>query len=232
MKFPPALAPHQTTLLGYGALLSESSSRLTFPHLTNFRHVRVHGVRRVFAHPHLFLIGEGLADPSSTLQLASLSAEPAPDGVGFVAAAFDVVLDDGQRTAFLRREPEYSIGTVPFVPLSGGEDDVGGGEGEGVICLASRDVDLDPALVPLPLPHGIDTVWHWPHDSGLLPLDFYLRHCLLAVEGGGSKAAYESFLKDTYLADRTTTLGEYLEVHGGEVMESRPPSYLVERYSG
>lgn len=33
MKFPQALQPSRVTLLGYGALLSESSTRLTFPHL-------------------------------------------------------------------------------------------------------------------------------------------------------------------------------------------------------
>ena len=32
--------------------------------------------RRVFAHPHIFLITRGLVDPAQTLQLASLSAEP------------------------------------------------------------------------------------------------------------------------------------------------------------
>eukprot|EP00555_Chaetoceros_dichaeta_P002904 CAMPEP_0198251422 /NCGR_PEP_ID=MMETSP1447-20131203/2264_1 /TAXON_ID=420782 /ORGANISM="Chaetoceros dichaeta, Strain CCMP1751" /LENGTH=224 /DNA_ID=CAMNT_0043936437 /DNA_START=52 /DNA_END=726 /DNA_ORIENTATION=+ len=224
MKFPPALQPSQVTLLGYGALLSEPSSRLTFPHLTNFRHVRVRGMRRVFGHPHLFLVGEGFADPSETLKLASLSAEPASNDISFVAAAFDVTLDDTQRTDFIRREPEYKIGTTEFYSL---EDNAELAGEEGVICLASRDVDLDPKMNT----SGMESVWHWPHDSGLLPFNFYLRHCLLAVQSAGG-VAYESFLQDTYLADRTTTLAAYLDEHGEEVMASRPPSHLASRYSG
>ena len=45
-----------TTIIGYGALLSERSSRLTFPNLVNFRYVKIKGYRRVFRHPHLFLL--------------------------------------------------------------------------------------------------------------------------------------------------------------------------------
>jgi hypothetical protein len=182
-------------------------------------------MRRVFAHPHLFLLGEGVVDFPKTLKIASLSAEPAPSDVSFVAAAFDVVLDDPQREAFLRREPEYKIEKISFYAL---ED--GGAEsealGEGVICLASSDADID-----VKKPDSIKTVWNWPRDSGLLPLSMYLRHCLLAVEKAGG-SAYESFLNDTYLVNRQTTLAEYLAKHGEEVMSSRPPLHLEARFSG
>ena len=192
---------------------------------TNFRHVRVKSMRRVFAHPHLFLIGEGLVDFPNTLKVASLSAEPAPPDVSFVVAAFEVTLDDPQREAFIRREPEYKITTTPFYAI----DDEDGSEaiGEGVICLASTDTDIDHITKP----ESIETVWNWPHDSGLLPFSLYLRHCLLAVEKAGG-AAHESFLKDTYLVDRKTTLAEYLDEHGEEVMSSRPPPHLKNRFSG
>eukprot|EP00192_Tetraselmis_astigmatica_P014820 CAMPEP_0117685374 /NCGR_PEP_ID=MMETSP0804-20121206/21698_1 /TAXON_ID=1074897 /ORGANISM="Tetraselmis astigmatica, Strain CCMP880" /LENGTH=147 /DNA_ID=CAMNT_0005496627 /DNA_START=574 /DNA_END=1018 /DNA_ORIENTATION=- len=87
------------TILAYGALLSERSARLTFPYLQNFRlarvsHLpvpaelqlaRVSGLRRVFAHPHLFLISQEVLDPSKTLRIASLSAEMCDHpGSGFV----------------------------------------------------------------------------------------------------------------------------------------------------
>eukprot|EP00536_Pseudo-nitzschia_multiseries_P012856 jgi/Psemu1/209806/e_gw1.512.6.1 len=228
MKFPAALQPSRVTLLGYGALLSESSSRLTFPDLSNFRHVRVKCMRRVFAHPHLFLLGEKIVDYPNTLKIASLSAEPAPADVSFVAAAFEVNLDDSQREAFLRREPEYKIETTPFYALDDGEDaSASKAIGEGVICLASKDTDIDLTQMP----DGMKTVWDWPRDSGLLPFNMYLRHCLLAVEKAGG-AAHQSFLSDTYLADRTTTLAEYLEECGEEVMSSRPPPYMANRFSG
>jgi hypothetical protein len=234
MSFPPALQPSQVTLLGYGALLSESSSRLTFPHLTNFRHVRVKGMRRVFGHPHLFLIREGLVDPLKTLKLASLSAEPASSDISFVVAAFDVTLDDAQRINFLQREPEYKIVTTPYYALLELEDNNSdqpqpAAAGEGVICVASQDIDL-VMEVPYSL-QKLGGVWHWPRNSGLLPANVYLRHCLLATRKIGG-VAYDSFLQDTYLADRTTTLAAYLEEHGEEVMASLPPSHLATRFGG
>ena len=182
-------------------------------------------MRRVFAHPHLFLLGEGIAEYPDTLKIASLSAEPAPPDVSFVAAAFEVTLDDSQREAFLSREPEYNIDTTQFYAL----EDKDGSEalGEGVICLASTDTDIDLTRKP----DSIRTVWNWPLDSGLLPFSLYLRHCLLAVEKAGG-AAHQSFLKDTYLVDRQTTLAEYLDEHGDEVMRSRPPLHLEDRFSG
>ena len=70
--FPESLTGEgPTTILAYGALLSERSSRLTFPDLTNFRLVRVRGLRRVFSHPHVFLIAQNVIDPSDlALRLA------------------------------------------------------------------------------------------------------------------------------------------------------------------
>lgn len=183
-------------------------------------------MRRVFAHPHLFLLGENIVDYPNTLKIASLSAEPAPTDVSFVAAAFEVVLDDPQREAFLRREPEYKIDTTPFYAIDSGDE---GSEalGEGVICLASKDSDIDLSKKPA----DMESVWGWSRDSGLLPFSMYLRHCLLAVEKAGGPA-YESFLQDTYLVDRQTTLAEYLEREGEEVMNSLPPAYLEQRFSG
>ena len=234
--FPAALQPSRVTLLGYGALLSESSSRLTFPNLTNYRHVRVLGLQRVFAHPHLFLVKQGLVDPSKTLYLASLSVEPAGPESSLVVAAFDVTLDDKQRQQFVLREPEYDISTTAFYKLA--ESEIATtttpppAAGQGVICLASRrDADLTRMEIPFSLKEHPNGVWHWPKDSGLLPADIYLRHCLLAVQKAGGPA-YQSFLNDTYLADRVTTLADYLEQHGEQVMASRPPPHLATRFGG
>ena len=44
---PRGAAVAQTTILGFGSLLSEQSSRLTFPDLENFRLVRVPNYRRL-----------------------------------------------------------------------------------------------------------------------------------------------------------------------------------------
>ena len=234
---PPALSgPSQAvTLLGYGALLSESSSRLTFPDLSNFRHVHVKHHKRVFAHPHLFLIKEGLVDPMASLHLATLSAEPSDDdSSSFVVAAFDVVLTDEQRVDFVKREPEYDIVSTPYYDINCDDDGNYQPLGEGIICLASKDSNLRD----IDYLHAISTklkdkggIWHWPCDSGLLPANIYLRHCLFAVQKAGG-VAYSSFLEDTYLVDRKTTLEEYLEKHEDMVMSSRPPPHLATRFGG
>ena len=68
-------------------------------------------------------------------------------------------------------------------------------------------------------------------DSGLLPADLYLRHCLLAVE---KAHLVESFCQDTYLADRKTTLQAYLQDLNvyERVMNTRPPPELATRFGG
>ena len=230
MIIPPALisgSSQAVTLLGYGALLSESSSR--------FPHVRVKHHKRVFAHPHLFLIKEGLIDPMSSLHLATLSAEPSDDASSsFVVAAFDVMLTDEQRVDFVKREPEYDIVSTPYYDMNCDDDDDSEPLGNGIICLASKDCDLRD----IDHLHAISTrlkdkggIWHWPLDSGLLPANIYLRHCLLAVQKAGG-AANSSFLEDTYLVDRKTTLKEYLDEHEDMVMASQPPTYLATRFGG
>lgn len=86
-------------------------------------------------------------------------------------------------------------------------------------------------------PHfGSTSVWdEWGDDSGILPCPIYLRHCLLASRREDvCEEARESFLDETFLADRKTTLREYIEIDdkGKLVMETRPPRELEGRYSG
>ena len=265
-NFPEALLPSSTsseastttaaiTILGYGALLSKESSKLTFPNLTNFRYVKIQGYRRVFRHPHLFLLKQdGVFDDhdlTETLELASLSAEKVEDGdaeCSFIAAAFDVpTLTDEERRAFVAREPEYYITKVEYYDIN--DDEICLGD-NGIICLASTDENLSKDLLQIVSETAAkagekaeasssfqNTVWNWTKDSGLLPARIYLRHCLLSVEKtmAENPIAYESFLKDTYLIDRETTIKQYLDFPGvyDKIMyQSKPPEHLVSRYSG
>jgi hypothetical protein len=120
------------------------------------------------------------------------------------------------------REPEYKITSVPFYE----SDDSNKESGVGVICASAIDTEL--AFGP---PPGVSSIWHFPETSGLLPADVYLRHCLLAVKKVGGQAE-ASFLHDTHLVDRKTTLAEYLEHEFEQVMASRPPSELAVRFGG
>eukprot|EP00879_Flechtneria_rotunda_P033605 GHRR01037237.1.p2 GENE.GHRR01037237.1~~GHRR01037237.1.p2 ORF type:complete len:113 (+),score=17.23 GHRR01037237.1:165-503(+) len=74
--------------------------------------------------------------------------------------------------------------------------------------------------------HGIDRVW----CNDVLPCRVYLRHCVLAAQGFCPEA-YESFLDNTYLSDRTTTVREYL-LKNPDILEELPPPELIGRYSG
>lgn len=220
------------SILGFGSLLSERSSRMTFPDLQNFRLVRVPNYRRIFAHPTSIFFQRKIADLESK-QMASLSAEYCAGNVGFVAAVFDVsstnMMKDGVPSqAFLEREEEFDIIEVPY-------QDVDGETKRGILCAASTDEKYmqrwgKEHFVERYEQYGIDTIWHWRHDSDIKPCAVYLRHCYLAAKSMGDEC-FNSFLDDTYLVDRTTTLRQYME-HHPEVLDTRPPSELAERYCG
>ena len=214
------------TILGLGSLLSERSSRLTFPTLSNFRVGRLHGYRRVFAHSPSVFVTRGIAD-AATKQMASLSAEPCT-GASFAVTAFEVPDSGLGMEAFREREEEFELAMVDFV-------DSDGGVGRGMLCQASTDADYiarwgQSRFDELYTSVGLRTCWGWPRDSGLLPCATYLRHCALAAEKL-DPAAHASFLDETVLCDRVTTIREYLARHP-EVMTTLPPESLRERYSG
>ena len=186
----------------------------------------------------------------------------------FVVAAFDVTLTDAQRRAFLDREASYDIVTVPFYDINDSIVDINSRTattttttittreplGRGVICLKGKDDTCRELIQDLsarhPLIASYSSLWNWPHDCGLLPADLYLRHCLLAVEKASDGRALESFRHETYLADRTTRLEDYLlwkrridhpQDHDDDdddclvydnVMKCTPPPYLATRFGG
>ena len=64
----------------------------------------------------------------------------------------------------------------------------------------------------------------------MLPADVYLRHCVLSAQKAGHEA-YRSFLDDTLLCDRVTTLRQYLDANP-EIMNVQPPPGLESRFNG
>lgn len=161
--------------------------------------------------------------------------------------------------AFLEREEEFEISMVPYEELSSfgeavdcmGDATTSGSSSStrkrGVICCRSTDeayIDLwgEAHFQKQYTKHGVKTIWNWTRDSGLRPCPAYLRHCVLASWGadgeehpwssdGAGGRCYNSFLDDTYLVDRKTTIREYLKQHPS-VMTTEPPEYLKERYGG
>ena len=175
------------------------------------------------------------------MEISSLSVEyVSEDHPGFVASIFEVpndeiLLHDGKvvpSRAFLEREEEFDIVQVSYQELG---DNKNKNKNEGIICTRSTDeIYIDrwgmDHFEKQFKQYGIDTIWNWSHDSGMRPCAVYLRHCYLAAQGMGTEC-FNSFLDDTFLIDRTTTIREYLSQHG-EVLETTPPPELRERYSG
>lgn len=218
------------TILGLGSLLSERSARVTFPTLSNFRLVRVPGYRRIFAHTPSIFVQRGIAN-TVTLEMASLSAEPVAD-CSYVATAFEVDDEGRGMDAFREREEEFDLRMVHYTALDG---DTNSSIGLGMLCAASSDEQYVQQwgrnrFDDMYTRHGLDTIWGWAPDSGLRPCSVYLRHCALAAERLGP-VAHASFLDETYLCDRTTTIREYLAQHP-EVLSTEPPEALKERYGG
>jgi hypothetical protein len=226
------------TILGFGSLLSERSSRMTFPDLVNFRLGRVPNFRRVFGHPTSIFFQRGIAN-AETKEMSSLSAEPVEGYSGFICTVFEVpnkdMMEDGLPSqAFLEREEEFSIIEVPYMNLkeeSGTTETVK----KGILCVASTDEEYfkrwgSERFDDHFRKYGIEQIWGWSGDSGLKPCPVYMRHCYLAAQKMGDEC-FNSFLDDTYLVDRETTLRGYLEKYP-EVLDCSPPPELVERYSG
>lgn len=159
--------------------------------------------------------------------------------------------------AFREREEEFEIIMVPFEELNitvekevgnssssvisehdsviSSEVSVTSAKQMGILCTRSTDenyiklwgqdhFDLHYAK------YNIKTIWNWEKSSGLRPCRPYLRHCVLAAKRLGS-VCYDSFLDETFLVDRKTTIRQYLQEFK-EVMTTLPPPDLAERYGG
>ena len=228
------------TIIGFGSLLSEQSSRLTFPELSNFRLGRIPHYRRVFGHVASIFFQRGIAN-FDTLECSSLSAEYVSDDFpGFICTLFEVstegLMEDGVPShAFREREEEFNIITVPFLELDSSPSKCQQQQQQGLLCARSSD-DIYIRQWGQERYHrnyksyGIPTIWDWKEDSGLKPCSVYLRHCVLAAESMGSDC-FNSFLDETFLVDRQTTIREYLN-ENHQVMTKLPPPELVDRYRG
>ncbi|GAB5033971.1 Hypothetical protein NocV09_01600860 [Nannochloropsis oceanica] len=227
-----ALNAKPVTLIGFGSLLSETSSRMTFPQLVNFRLGRVQGYRRLFRHPAAIFFERGIALPASK-EYSSLSVEPVEgddsSSSGFVCSLFDVL--DFNVQNFVDREEEFAFTMAQYMELEG-EKRVG----QGLMCLATTDAHVEERWGEGYIKrkygvHGLNSIWEL--DSTILPCPVYLRHCVLSAgkKGGKEGLAYQSFVKETFLADRKTTIEEHL-IRRPDIMLMEPPASVLGRYSG
>lgn len=245
------IIPKTVTILGFGSLLSEKSAKTTFPNLQNFRLGKVHNYKRVFGHPASIFFQRGIAN-IQTKEMSSLSTEYC-QGSSFVCSVFEVSNENGEFSngnfadfspsmAFREREEEFEIIMVPYEELSSNvvsdvesDHSLSSNLLKGILCTRSTDekyIELwgDKRFQENYSKYNINTIWNWGIDSGLKPCGPYLRHCVLAAKNMGDEC-YQSFLNDTFLVDRKTTIREYLE-NNPVVMDTLPPPDLRERYGG
>jgi hypothetical protein len=204
--------------------------------LTNFRLGRVSNFRRVFSHPSSGFFKHGIAK-METLEIAAFSAEDCEGSPGFVVSVFEIPIENidditpnGVPRKLLEREASYDIVEVPF-------EDTGNtrGASHALMCVRSTDEifiekwgqeRFDKSFRH----YGIHSIWGWSKDSGIRPCPVYLRHCYLAAKSMGD-ICLNSFLDESYLVDRTTTIRQYLE-HYPDVLFVQPPPELAVRYNG
>ena len=178
------------TILGFGSLLSEKSSRTTFPTLSNFRLGKVLDHRRVFAHPASIFFQRGIAN-FDTLELSSLSVEY-EKGCSMICSVFEVP-NEGLFAAdapgenvipsqkFLEREEEFEITKVRYEDLQHGELK------EGIICRRSTDEAYikrwgEDRFKKNYIDYGINTIWGWTESSGIQPCVSSIVHFNLCIQ--------------------------------------------------
>ncbi|ERN04323.1 hypothetical protein AMTR_s00077p00192030 [Amborella trichopoda] len=215
------------SICGFGSLLSERSARSTFPELRNFRAAILRDFRRISAHTSAVFYDRGIANVD-TKEISSLSVEPCP-GEHLIVTVFE--LKKSEVASFMAREPEFryvavvpeGFDGIPFpypaaLCASYGNDE----EFFRKKCKGSHEIYYQY--------FGRLNIYKVFRED-ILPCRVYFRHCILSAKSL-SEAAYDNFLEHTFLADRKTTLREYLNGAGSGIMEEKPPESVTGRYDG
>ena len=192
------------TIIGFGSLLSEESARRTCPSLKNFRLGRVEHFVRAFNKVDSNC--EDFADKN----IASWAFVDMPGATSLVTL-FEIHADD--YPAFIRREADYDLRCISYIETE--TENVG----EGIACCAFDDdlqymeyLERHPIQKERYLSREFERyngpIWR----KDILPRNKYLAVCLEAARKLG-KHYVENILRQGYLADEKTTLGEYISRH-------------------
>ncbi|XP_072983262.1 uncharacterized protein [Typha latifolia] len=214
------------SICGFGSLLSEKSSRSTFPDLKNFRVGVLRGFRRVFAHVAPIFFDRGIAN-EETGEVSSLSVEPCEGGY-LLVTVFEIKKEEVP--SFIERENEFRFLAVIPEELDGSPF-----PNPAVVCARYTDEEYFQVRCQGSKEiffqnygrYNIHKIWR----DDILPCRIYLRHCVLAAKNLGN-LAYDNFLDHTFISDRRTTIREYLASAGSGIMEEEPPDSLKSRYGG
>ncbi|RDX64223.1 hypothetical protein CR513_57247 [Mucuna pruriens] len=204
------------SICGFGSLLSETSARSTFPDLANFRTARLNRFRRVFAHVAPVFFERGIAKPE-TMEISSLSVEPC-EGETLVVTVFEI--RKSEIPDFIKREIEFRFLAVLPEMLDGKSFDF-----PAVLCARYSDEEFFNIRCK-----GNKEIYF--QQYGRWNIDKIWRDDVVLAAKNLGETAYNNFLDHTYLADRKTTIREYLATTGSGIMEEQPPESLKHRYGG
>lgn len=246
-------------IIGFGSLLSKASALRSFPTLESWSLIRLPKIVRLFGHAAPVFFERGMATVAPPYAFASLCAEPSSSSSAEImrprptpalgaSADFRVSDDDAQAAlargdfiyataftipkcdmeGFYRREVEFAL--VEVQPWHRQKDEADGDVavmcGRGSDALLKERLGSEAAWEELVGRHGLQGLWD--HGCDIRPASLYLRLCVLAAgEFGG--AVRENFLKTTFLGDRLTSVGEYLDKRP-EVMATEPTGDLRKFY--
>lgn len=190
------------TVTGYGSLLSAKSARSSFPRLTDFRPGIVKQYKRVFNKVGVIFVEKGLAD-WETMEVSSCSTvESSSDHIQ--VSIFEIPSEDFD--VFFEREHRFRHIDVKAHSLDGLL------EWDAIMCTEYSDEEyreerfINDEDYYKRVGHIYDGVL-WRDD--ILPCRTYLKHCLGAAKSM-SDDCYDNFLDHSYLADKKTTIREYL----------------------
>lgn len=193
------------SLFGYGSLISESSARSTCPNLTNFHHVYAKDVARIFAkvNPQSLKRGEGNLE---TLELAPVTLVEKKGAITY-GCSFDI--PDAEWPAIKAREFDYAEGEVTIFDIKTHQSKLV------KTFYGLHSDDEIPTETDMAKQYWHDVRKHYQgkiYRDDVLPEPLYLNRCLNAFKQVGIEM-HDNFLDQTYLADRTTTIREYLDLY-------------------
>ncbi|PNY14838.1 hypothetical protein L195_g011525 [Trifolium pratense] len=230
--FDSLLSPEDLiSICGFGSLLSERSARSTFPDLINFRIAKLNHFRRVFAHVAPVFFERGIAKPE-TMEISSLSVE-ACEGETLVVTVFEI--RKSEIPDFIKREIEFRFLAVLPETLDGKSFDF-----PAVLCARYSDEEFFNIRckgISCNYSAVVTRKFYFSNmDGGILikfgEMMFFLAEYIYDTAKNLGDTAYNNFLDHTYLADRKTTIREYLATTGSGIMEEEPPESLKFRYGG
>ena len=195
------MAANSILCAGYGSLVYEDWARASVPGLSGFGLYQLKGYRRVFGKVHPFCIYRGEAN-WETMEAAACFIEP-DENSELIVSGFQVPKEEYRKLR--ERECDYQEAEVTL-------------EQQGKEAQKARVFEGYGHDSNLPAPTS-EIYKHWPwmaekyqgniYREDLFPSQPYLWRCLSAHALAGD-GVYDNFLGTSYLADRKTTLAEYV----------------------